>query len=61
MPKIEIVDVDQHNTRKLTLMYYKNSNKELSKSANRVLRHIEYLWGFTTEMVDQDGKHYNTL
>jgi spore cortex formation protein SpoVR/YcgB (stage V sporulation) len=49
---------DQHNTRKLTLMYYKNSNKELSKSASRVLRHIEYLWGFTTEMVDQDSKNY---
>jgi stage V sporulation protein R len=62
MPKIEIVDVDQHNTRKLTLMYYKNANKELmGKSASRVLRHIEYLWGFTTEMVDQDGKHYNVL
>lgn len=57
-PKIEIVDVD-YTTRKLTLMYYKNRDKSLSKDTNRVLKHIEDLWGFPVELVDQDSKPYS--
>lgn len=59
MPKIEVVDVDHHNTRKLTLMYYKNGDKSLSKDTKRVLKHIEDLWGFPVELVDQDSKPYS--
>ena len=58
MPKIEIVDVDYNNTRKLTLMYYKNGDKVLGKDTKRVLAHIETLWGFPVEIVDQDSKPY---
>ena len=59
MPKIEIVDVDHYNTRKLTLMYYKNEDKVLSKDATRVMKYVEELWGFPVELVDQDSKPYS--
>ena len=59
MPKIEVVDVDHYNTRKLTLMYYKNGDKVLSKDMVRVLKYVEDLWGFPVEMVDQDYKPYS--
>jgi stage V sporulation protein R len=60
MPKIEVVDVDHYNTRKLTLMYYKNGDKVLSKDMIRVLKYVEDLWGFPVEMVDQDYKPYSS-
>lgn len=56
MPKIEIVDVDHYGTRKLTMMYYQTNNRELSKAAVTVLKHVEALWGFPVELVDQDMK-----
>lgn len=60
MPKIEIVDVDHYGTRKLTLMYYQNDNKSLSKQATKVMKYIEDLWGFPVELVDQNSNIYNT-
>jgi len=58
MPKIEVVDVDHYGTRKLTLMYYKVGNRELSPQSKNVIKHIENLWGFPVELVDQDMKQY---
>lgn len=56
MPKIEIVDVDYNGSRKLTLMYYRTNNRELSNAATAVVKHIETLWGFSVDLVDQDYK-----
>jgi stage V sporulation protein R len=58
IPKIEIVDVDHYGTRTLTLMYYGTGNRELSQQAKNVMKHIENLWGFPVNMVDQDMKPY---
>lgn len=50
IPKIEIIDVDHYATRKLTLMYYKSGDRELSSDMSRVIKHIENLWGFSVEL-----------
>lgn len=54
IPKIEVIDVD-YNTRKLTLMYQQKDNRDLSKKAAKVIKHIEDLWGFPVELIDENG------
>lgn len=46
MPKIEIVDVDNLGSRTLTLMYYKQNDRDLSSSTDSVVTHVKKLWGF---------------
>ena len=58
MPKIEIVDVDNLITRTLTLMYYKKNGRDLSSSADLVVKHVKELWGFPVVVIvnDEDKK-----
>jgi spore cortex formation protein SpoVR/YcgB (stage V sporulation) len=58
MPKIEIVDVDNLNTRTLTLMYYRKNGRDLLSSADMVVKHVKELWGFPVVLVinDEDKK-----
>lgn len=58
MPKIEIVDVDNLNTRTLTLMYYRKNGRDLSSSTDLVVKHVKELWGFPVVLVvdDEDKK-----
>lgn len=54
-PKIEIIDVDHLGTRKLTLQFHQDKGKKLTKEYSKVVKFIEYLWGFDVELVNQDG------
>ncbi len=55
-PNIQVFNVDVRGTRGLTLRYYQHQGKPLNDSANEVLKHFYYLWGFpiTLEIVDND-------
>jgi spore cortex formation protein SpoVR/YcgB (stage V sporulation) len=55
IPKIEVVNVD-YNTRKLTLMYHQKNNRRLSEKSLKVVRHIENLWGFPVEIINESGE-----
>lgn len=60
IPKIEIVNVDYDGSRKLTLMYSMNGDKELSKQSAKVMKYVQELWGFPVELVDSDYKPYKS-
>jgi spore cortex formation protein SpoVR/YcgB (stage V sporulation) len=49
IPKLEITNVD-YNTRKLSLTYYKINDRALSTDVTKVLKYLEYLWGFPVEL-----------
>jgi stage V sporulation protein R len=54
-PRIEIIDVDHLGNRRLTLQFFREKNRQLSRENRKVIRYIEQLWGFRVELVDQDG------
>lgn len=45
-PNIQIVDANLKTTRKLELQYTSVNNKKLNISRDKVLKHIEFLWGY---------------
>lgn len=55
IPRIEIVDVDFKNTRKLTIKYTQKNNRILSADTSRVMSYIEELWGFPVLLIDEHG------
>ena len=54
LPKIEVIDVDYNDTRRLTLMYYRKDKRNLSSETQKVLSHISALWGFPVRLIDQE-------
>lgn len=60
-PKIEVVDADIKNTRKLTLNYYQQENRTLASSYRVVLQHVQTLWGHTVELNQVSGSESRVL
>ena len=60
VPDIQVYDVDVYGDRTLTLKHTPVNGKRLdSSSINKVLPHVEYLWGFPVRMVEK-GKEIGT-
>jgi len=56
VPDIQIYDVDVYGDRTLTLEHTPVNNRHLdSGSINKVLPHVEFLWGFPIRIIE-DGK-----
>jgi stage V sporulation protein R len=57
-PYIQVWNVDLRGDRSLTLRHQQYRRRPLGDSADRVMRHLARLWGFTVrlESVDDDGK-----
>ena len=56
-PNIQVYDVDTRGDRSLTLRHYRHDSCPLDAgSAQKILRHIEFLWGFDVrlESIDDD-------
>jgi stage V sporulation protein R len=62
VPDIQVYDVDLYGDRTLTLKYTSYDSRELKlKSAEKVLEHLAFLWGFPIRIVDDNKKEiYNT-
>lgn len=60
VPDIQVYDVDVYGDRTLTLKHTPVNGKRLDASSiNKVLPHVEYLWGFPVRMVEK-GKEIGT-
>ena len=60
VPDIQIYNVDVYGDRTITLEHTPVNNRLLdSGSINKVLPHVEFLWGFPARMVE-DGKEMGT-
>ena len=60
VPDIQVYNVDVSGNRGLTLEYTPLDGRELNiKEVDKVLPHIEYLWGFTVRIVE-NGKELST-
>ena len=60
IPDIQVHDVDLYGDRTLTLKYTSYDSRELKlKSAKKVLKHLSFLWGFPSRIIetDKDGKN----
>lgn len=57
-PYIQVWNVDLRGDRSLTLRHQQYRRRPLGDSADRVMRHLARLWGFTVrlESVDDEGK-----
>jgi stage V sporulation protein R len=57
-PNIQVWNVDLRGDRSLTLRHQQYRRRPLGDSADRVMRHLARLWGFTVrlESVDDDGR-----
>jgi spore cortex formation protein SpoVR/YcgB (stage V sporulation) len=57
-PYIQVWNVDLRGDRSLTLRHQQYRRRPLGDSADRVMRHLARLWGFTVrlETVDDDGR-----
>ena len=56
LPKIEVVDADIKNTRRLSLVYYEHNNRKLSDKVDVMLDHVKTLWGHPITLRSQDGE-----
>lgn len=56
-PNIQIVNANLKTSRKLELIYTSIDNKKLSNSREKVIKHIEFLWGYDVEL-KMDGTSY---
>lgn len=53
VPELQVYDVDVYEDRTLTLEYTSINNKDLDyKIAEKVLPHVEYLWGFPVKITE---------
>lgn len=61
-PNIQVFHVDVRGSRSLTLRYYQHQRKPLDNSAEEVLKHFYYLWGFPIilEIVNEAGEPIKT-
>ncbi len=58
-PNIQVVDVDIHGDRSLTLQHRQHQRRPLNAdSATQVMKHVARLWGFTVrlESLHEDGR-----
>jgi stage V sporulation protein R len=57
-PNIQVWNVDLRGDRSLTLRHQQYHRRPLGDAADRVMRHLARLWGFTVrlESVDDDGR-----
>lgn len=53
-PKLEIVNVNKRGDRKLTIAYSAKRGRQLGHSLGRVLTHLQRLWGYPVEVIDND-------
>ena len=49
-PNIQIIDANLKTTRKLELIYTSMNNKTLNGSKDKVIKHIEFLWGYDVDL-----------
>lgn len=49
-PNIQIIDANLKTTRKLELIYTSMYNKTLNGSKDKVIKHIEFLWGYDVDL-----------
>lgn len=49
-PNIQVVDANLMTTRKLELNYTSINNKNLTNSKDKVIKHIEFLWGYDVNL-----------
>ena len=56
-PNLQVYNVNVHGDRTLTLRYYQDNKRPLSKATDEVLKHLHRLWGFKVEIetVQPDG------
>jgi spore cortex formation protein SpoVR/YcgB (stage V sporulation) len=53
VPELQVYDVDVYGDRTLRLEYTSINNKDLDyKNAEKVLPHLEYLWGFPVKITE---------
>lgn len=56
LPKIEIVDADIKNTRRLSLTYFEYKDRKLSNKVDVMLDHIKTLWGHPITLRSDHGE-----
>lgn len=49
-PNIQIVDANLKGSRKLELIYTSMNKKELNPNKDKVIKHIEFLWGYDVDL-----------
>lgn len=54
-PDIQVIDANLKGNRELTLRYTSYNNAKLDKNTDKVLKHIEYLWGYPVRIEDNMG------
>lgn len=56
LPKLEIIDADIKNTRRLSLVYYEYKGRKLSDKVDIMLDHIKTLWGHPIVIRSDSGE-----
>lgn len=54
-PDIQVIDANLKGNRELKLKYTSYNGEKLNKNTEKVLKHIEYLWGYPVRIADEQG------